>query len=278
MHDERLLTGGCHNHLDCGNFRNSCFSCPATRIPVRRKIRKIRRESEHLIQSKNIRVITPSIWLGKEVELSTLGGVKPFVVANPIRREFYSDPQTAQAQSKTHHQNLLFVAANPWVPLKGLSELISSLSDIEKSGDHLFTLSIVGKSEMNVKVPKFAKIIGELDGAELTKVILQCDFVVVPSKAENSPGIISEAQFLGKLVVATNVGGIPELVSDLETGVLQNKNETLSSLLNRALCLTNQDRELIRLKAQDLAINRLSNASLIKSTLEVYREVMRNAR
>ncbi len=48
----------------------------------------------------------------------------------------------------------------------------------------------------------------------------QADVVVVPSRWDNSPNTVYEAMAAGKAVVASNVGGIPELVVDWETGHL----------------------------------------------------------
>ncbi len=46
------------------------------------------------------------------------------------------------------------------------------------------------------------------------------DVVVIPSLREGMPNVALEAMSHGKAVVATNVGGIPEVVQDGETGVL----------------------------------------------------------
>ena len=47
-----------------------------------------------------------------------------------------------------------------------------------------------------------------------------CDVVVVPSLSEGMPLVPMEAMALGKPVVATRVGGTPEVVLDGETGLL----------------------------------------------------------
>ena len=44
--------------------------------------------------------------------------------------------------------------------------------------------------------------------------------VVVPSRMESLPTVIKEAFYLNIPVIATNVGGIPELIIDNETGIL----------------------------------------------------------
>lgn len=46
------------------------------------------------------------------------------------------------------------------------------------------------------------------------------DVVVVPSHSEGSPNVVLEAMAAAKPIVATRVGGVPELVTDRENGLL----------------------------------------------------------
>jgi len=62
---------------------------------------------------------------------------------------------------------------------------------------------------------------GYQDGAALKDLVGRAAFVVVPSEwFENSPVVIYEAGALGKPVVASRIGGIPEIVEDGSTGLL----------------------------------------------------------
>ena len=69
-------------------------------------------------------------------------------------------------------------------------------------------------------------------------IMKSSDVVVVPSRMESLPTTIKEALFLKIPVVATNVGGIPELIKNNETGFLVKKGdhedlfEKLEILLN----------------------------------------------
>ena len=61
--------------------------------------------------------------------------------------------------------------------------------------------------------------------------------VVVPSRMESLPTIIKEAFFLNIPVVATNVGGIPELITHDKTGILvpSNNSAKLADAINNLL-------------------------------------------
>ena len=55
---------------------------------------------------------------------------------------------------------------------------------------------------------------------EAMKVIKSSSVVVVPSRMESLPTVVKEAFYLNVPVVGTNVGGIPELISNNDTGIL----------------------------------------------------------
>jgi glycosyltransferase involved in cell wall biosynthesis len=54
----------------------------------------------------------------------------------------------------------------------------------------------------------------------LTPYYEAADVVAIPSLSEGSPNVLLEAMAFGVPVVATRVGGIPEIVNDGETALL----------------------------------------------------------
>jgi glycosyltransferase involved in cell wall biosynthesis len=52
------------------------------------------------------------------------------------------------------------------------------------------------------------------------KIIKSSSVVVVPSRMESLPTTVKEAFYLNVPVIGTNVGGIPELIKNNETGIL----------------------------------------------------------
>lgn len=63
------------------------------------------------------------------------------------------------------------------------------------------------------------------------------DLIVLPSTSEGVPLVILENMALGNIVVASNVGGIPELIYHGETGLLfpPKNSEELAKLITKAL-------------------------------------------
>jgi len=80
-------------------------------------------------------------------------------------------------------------------------------------------------------------------------IMKSSSLVVVPSRMESLPTTIKEAFFLNIPVVATNVGGIPELIVHDKTGILvpSNNPDKLAEAINNLL--------LDKKKSQELTLN-----------------------
>jgi len=64
------------------------------------------------------------------------------------------------------------------------------------------------------------KFCTDLPWDETMKILKASQILVVPSRTESIPQVIKEAFYLKVPVIATNVGGVPELVVHQETGIL----------------------------------------------------------
>jgi glycosyltransferase involved in cell wall biosynthesis len=117
---------------------------------------------------------------------------------------------------------LLFVGFD-WYR-KGGDIAIETARLLKKSGIAV-EMQIVG-SEPPRRVPDFVQWFGALSkkdpeqAALLHRLFLGATFFLMPSRADCSPVVFCEAAAYGLPVVATNVGGIPEILSDREWGVM----------------------------------------------------------
>ena len=70
-------------------------------------------------------------------------------------------------------------------------------------------------------IPKNVELLGFKSGKDLKKVILESTYVIVPSEWYEPFGLCAaEAMALGKPVIASNIGGLPEIVEDRINGYL----------------------------------------------------------
>ena len=93
-------------------------------------------------------------------------------------------------------------------------------------------LTVVGcQPEIDEPLPDFVKPLGFIKkstaaGKErLNRLILESHFLILPSIADCTPMVFSEANSLGVPCLSTNVGGIPSIIHDGENGKLFPPND-----------------------------------------------------
>jgi glycosyltransferase involved in cell wall biosynthesis len=111
-------------------------------------------------------------------------------------------------------------------PEKGHVFLIEAMAEVLKKRSDIFLL-ILGDGELRNKLMDLAKRVG-LNGRvafpgfrqDFYQILMHLDVFVLPSLTEGLSNVILEAFAAQKPVVATAVGGNPELVHHMETGYL----------------------------------------------------------
>jgi len=99
---------------------------------------------------------------------------------------------------------------------KGIMYLLKAISMVKG-----VSLSIVGEGHDFDKIKDFNfKYYGTLSHPELAKVLNEHDVLVFPSFMEGFPNAVIEAMACGLSVIASNVGGIPEMVIHGHNGFL----------------------------------------------------------
>ena len=103
----------------------------------------------------------------------------------------------------------------------------SSISDVPKIKNQV---AYVGRDSYEKGIDILKQAESKIDGNvvyctdrswdDAMKIIKSSQVIVVPSRMESLPTTVKEAFYLNVPVVATNVGGIPELIKDNETGIL----------------------------------------------------------
>jgi glycosyltransferase involved in cell wall biosynthesis len=138
------------------------------------------------------------------------------------------DMELFQPLAKPQHTTVNFVHISCFEDksknISGLLRAIGKLSDAEL--DFSFTLIGDGmdfdwlKAYANeLKISEKINFTGLLQGIDLAKKLAQSDVLVLFSNYENMPVVILEALACGIPVVATRVGGIPEMI-DKSNGML----------------------------------------------------------
>jgi glycosyltransferase involved in cell wall biosynthesis len=124
--------------------------------------------------------------------------------------------------------------------IKGVDVLLKALAELKV--DHPVTATIVGSGPDAEPLKQLASTLG-LDGLVTFAGALPARqafglgrIMVVPSLAESFPYVVLEAAAAGLPLIATNVGGIPEIVADTDTALIEPGSATeLASALRATL-------------------------------------------
>jgi glycosyltransferase involved in cell wall biosynthesis len=169
-------------------------------------------------------------WLVRRVRV--VAGVSQFVCQN-IESEYRLPPGTARvlysgvehfetALTRQHAGPAVLGAVGRCAPEKGFDVLIRALAELPDC-----RLVLLGEGPT---LPELTRLAEELDVAERVRFVgwvdppwtaaWNFDAVVVPSRVEGFGLVALEAMRAGIPVIASRVGGIPELIEDGSTGLL----------------------------------------------------------
>ncbi|MBI1260844.1 MAG: glycosyltransferase [Rhizobiales bacterium] len=104
---------------------------------------------------------------------------------------------------------------------KGIDHLLSAMKTLSREGFSLRTIggSIIGKPLID-DFPEEIIDLGWQDSATVQTEMNAADAIIIPSRWEGFGFVAAEAMRAGRPVVASNVGGLSEIVIDGVTGVL----------------------------------------------------------
>lgn len=176
--------------------------------------------------------------------------------------------------SKLSIRTALFIG---WViPTKGIAELIEVWARLRPQG---WRLQIVGPGNTSYRQslieqfrPDGVEFLGELSHPEAIDLMASCDLFVLPSYTEGFPNAVLEAMALGKAVVATDVGAIPEMLAE-ECGILVKPKDLVN--LNTALQALIADDDLrteLGSRARERAIANYSTDAVLSRLWSVWRQ------
>jgi glycosyltransferase involved in cell wall biosynthesis len=113
---------------------------------------------------------------------------------------------------------------------------------------------------------------GYCDGKRLAELYRNAAFVVVPSEwYENAPMTVLEAFAYGKPVIGTAVGGIPELLTDGETGYLVMPGDAAQMRAAAVqLWRAQLPQKVMGINARKLVEKRYSQGRRTETLLEIY--------
>ncbi|MDE6996140.1 MAG: glycosyltransferase family 4 protein [Lachnospiraceae bacterium] len=190
-------------------------------------------------------------------------------------------PNAVQIPEKTEKQygshKILFLGR--LCKAKGIGELLDAVGQLrEKYPDlHLYLAGVWEEEELRAQVRTLEGCVtqpGWIGGRQKQQYLRECDIFVLPSYFEGQPVSVLEAMANACGIVASEVGDIPDMIVDKETGFLSRPQDTgslvekLDKLLaDPALC------RLLGENARRKAETDFSIESSVEQLLAVYKAV-----
>jgi glycosyltransferase involved in cell wall biosynthesis len=232
LQDMWLLTGHCAHSLSCSRWRQGCGSCPdltiypavnadGTRFNLWRKAR--------LLRNVPLAISSPAGWLLDCVAESYLRDKPKRRIPNPVDTRVFRPGDKLEARRQLRlplDRPIVLLPAhaaflNPWKDAAMFENAVQTLREPRPLGIAFGLNDELRSDDISIRA------VGSEESA-VARYFQAADVVVCPSHAETFPLTILEAFATARPVVATRVGGIPELIADGSTGLLVDAGDTRS--------------------------------------------------
>ncbi|MFL5907214.1 MAG: glycosyltransferase [Solirubrobacterales bacterium] len=273
VHPRPVLVHTFHGHVLEGYFG------PAKTRFYRGLERSLGRRSDRLIGVSQMTVddlVRLGIAPREKFSVVPLGlDLEPFTRVDQRARE------SLRAELQIAHDDVLLSFVGRIVPIKRLDVLLRAFSRAHGDGTRI-RLAVVGDGETR---PELERLAGELGVAQavtflgyrrdLATIAAAADVAVLSSDNEGTPVSLIEAGAAGKASVATNVGGVAEVVIPESGLVVPAGDEVAFAGAIRRLAGDRDLRERMGHRAREHVLSRYSAERLISDIDELYRELLR---
>lgn len=286
MHDAWLLSGHCAHSFDCEKWMSGCGSCPDLAsypgVPRDATAENWKRKRDIFRQS-SLYVVTPCEWLMDKVRQSVFAPAIRMarVIPNGVDVRIFRPGSKSEARRTLDlpQEALIFCfAANgikrnsfkDWQTLKRTLEKLGTTT----KGTRLIFLAIgedgpaeqVGNAE--IRFVPFTH-----DRGRMAQYYQAADVYVHAALADTFPNVILEAMACGLPVVATDVGGIKEIIQHERSGLLVERRnpDALAAAVARLLADSDEVAYLGNYAARDV-LNRFTLDMQVSAHLDFYRE------
>jgi glycosyltransferase involved in cell wall biosynthesis len=247
-------------------------------------------EKEYIKLTKN--VIGRTSW-----DYANTKAINPFLnyhfCNETLRDGFYS---AAKWKYEKCEPNTIFLSQADY-PIKGLHQVLKALKIVKHTYPNVRIKvggnNIIKNSSLKDKIRlsgygKYIKrlitdnalennilFLGTLTEDEMIKEYLSANLFICPSSIENSPNSLGEAQMLGVPVIASYVGGVPDMVVDGKTGFLYRFEEInmLALLIEHIFSMSIQNLNILSINEQDVARKRHDSSFNVKQITYIYNNV-----
>ena len=230
LHDMWSFTGHCSSSLSCLKWENGCGNCPYLDIypSVKRDLTHLEWQLKNWIykRSKMI-IVTPSQWLTNCVSRSILKDFSIVQIPHGIDLEIYrpiSQGICRDALGLPRDKKIILFSAQSLInPLKGGETLFYALNQLPNSLKSSLLLLTLGEGGEGLKASLDIPVLslGYISGDHIKAIAYSAaDIFILPTLADVFGLVLIESMACGTPIIASSVGGVPELVRSGVTGEL----------------------------------------------------------
>lgn len=189
------------------------------------------------------KVVSVSNDLANQVHKMGISPNKTMTLYNGVDEQIFapSNKRKARLQLNIHSDNKILLYVGNLKKVKGADLLADTIAILRSTHSNIH-LYIIGQGVLKSHIEKQLNVLnitssvsflGMLSQEQISSWMNAADLLVIPSRNEGVPNVMLEAMSCGLPVVATKVGGIPEIIRQGVTGTLC--EAPISKLLAEAL-------------------------------------------
>jgi glycosyltransferase involved in cell wall biosynthesis len=284
LHDMWSFTGHCSYSYDCDRWKIGCGQCPYPNVyPA------ISRDSTHLewklkdwvYARSNLTIVAPSKWLVEQAKQSMLQRFPIHHIPYGVDLTLYEplDPLHCRALLgiPPNKKVMMFCAFDLADSRKGGDLLLAALQllpETLKAESMLLTIGSSSNLEQMTGIPTLN--LGQVAHDRLKAIAYSAaDVFVLPTRADNLPLVLQESLACGTPIVASRVGGVPDLVRPGVTGYLA-EPENATDLKDGIVKVLDADdfREQLRQQCRSIALEECSLELQAHRYIELYHQLI----
>lgn len=278
LHDMWSFTGHCGYSHGCERWLTGCGSCPdlAAYPPIRRDGTRVNWTlKKHVYSRLEVTVVAPSRWLGSLASRSPLLSRFPVhVIPYGVDTALFAPTSRDAARSRlglSLDEPVVLVAGLE--PRKGAGLVGAAMAAASATLGKPVRLLVVGGTANAHPPPDVpTHVLGSVDEVTMRDAYAAADVYLLPTRFDNLPNTVLEAMACGSAVVATAVGGIPDVIEDGVNGLLRPPDgEQLGRAVGMALAAPDL-RARLGVSARECILSSLTLEHQARSYLDLYRE------
>jgi glycosyltransferase involved in cell wall biosynthesis len=165
---------------------------------------------------------------------------------------------------------------------KGLDYALNALSRLPKNLREKIIYSIAGAGEEKEALEKLAESLGVKEMVRFLgfvpnakELLSGADMFLFPSRTENLPYGILEAGFAGLPIIASCIGGIPEIISDMQDGILVHPRQPREIAEAITYLIENPDKtKKFKEKIHEKVLQNFSREKMADATYSLYKSLL----